>query len=60
MGDESRVLMSLRPVSFKYKAIYDPSGAQQYGLIAERPPRPPRSWPSSATTACLRRSGTTS
>jgi hypothetical protein len=35
MDDDSRVLMSLRPVSFRYKPEYDASGAQQYGLIAE-------------------------
>ncbi len=35
LGNESRVLMSLRPVSFKYKPMYDASGEQQYGLIAE-------------------------
>jgi hypothetical protein len=35
IGDESGVLMSLRPVSFRYKPEYDPDGLQQYGLIAE-------------------------
>lgn len=33
MGDTSDKLMKLRPVSFRYKA--DPSGSEQYGLIAE-------------------------
>jgi hypothetical protein len=35
MGDQSDVLMSLRPVSFRYKPEYDAEGGQQYGLIAE-------------------------
>jgi hypothetical protein len=35
IGDASRVLMSLRPVSFRYRPEYDPEGLQQYGLIAE-------------------------
>jgi hypothetical protein len=35
MADASSVLMELRPVSFRYKPQYDPSGAIQYGLIAE-------------------------
>jgi hypothetical protein len=35
IGDESGVLMSLRPVSFRYKPEVDASGAVQYGLIAE-------------------------
>ena len=35
MDADSRVLMSLRPVSFKYKPEIDPTQAQQYGLIAE-------------------------
>ncbi len=35
MGVESQVLMSLRPVRFKYRPEYDPEGRQQYGLIAE-------------------------
>jgi hypothetical protein len=33
MGDASARLMRLRPVAFRYKA--DPTGTQQYGLIAE-------------------------
>lgn len=33
MGAASDKLMKLRPVTFRYKA--DPTGAQQYGLIAE-------------------------
>jgi hypothetical protein len=33
MGNASDKLMKLRPVSFRYKA--DPTGTQQYGLIAE-------------------------
>jgi hypothetical protein len=35
IGDDSWVLMDLRPVAFKYKQQYDADGAQQYGLIAE-------------------------
>ncbi len=35
MGDESDVLLSLRPVSFQYKPEYDPQGLPQFGLIAE-------------------------
>lgn len=35
MGDQSNVIMSLRPVSFRYKESYDPTGSPQYGLIAE-------------------------
>ncbi|MGO9449784.1 MAG: tail fiber domain-containing protein [Candidatus Binataceae bacterium] len=33
MGDASDKLMKLRPVTFRYKT--DPTGARQYGLIAE-------------------------
>ncbi len=33
MGEASRGLMKLRPVTFRYKE--DPSGAMQYGLVAE-------------------------
>jgi hypothetical protein len=33
MGDASDKLMTLRPVAFRYKS--DPTGPQQYGLIAE-------------------------
>jgi hypothetical protein len=33
MGDASDKLMKLRPVIFHYKA--DPTGTQQYGMIAE-------------------------
>jgi hypothetical protein len=35
MGDESDVLLSLRPVSFQYKSELDPKGIPQFGLIAE-------------------------
>jgi len=35
MGDDSETLMSLRPVSFRYKPEYDASGSVRYGLIAE-------------------------
>ncbi len=47
MGEDSRVLQSLRPVAFRYTPNVDASGALQYGLIAEevaklgaRPVRP--------------------
>ena len=35
MGIVSDGLMKLRPVTFKYREEYDPSGLQQSGLIAE-------------------------
>ena len=35
MGDSSRVLMHLRPVRFHYKKDIDPTGLEQYGLVAE-------------------------
>jgi hypothetical protein len=35
MGGRSEVLLSLRPVSFRYKAEMDPQGMPQFGLIAE-------------------------
>jgi hypothetical protein len=35
MGDSSDVLLSLKPVSFKYKPQIDPKGLPQYGLVAE-------------------------
>jgi hypothetical protein len=35
MGDDSDVILHLRPVTFRYKPQYDPEGGQQYGLIAE-------------------------
>ena len=35
VGDASGVLLKLRPVSFRYRPERDPSGEQQYGLIAE-------------------------
>ena len=35
MGGASQALMDLRPVTFRYKAWLDPTGARQYGLIAE-------------------------
>jgi hypothetical protein len=35
MGDDSRVLMDLRPVRFRYKPEIDPTGAEQFGLVAE-------------------------
>ena len=35
MGDASDVLLSLQPVTFKYKAGIDPQGLPQFGLIAE-------------------------
>lgn len=35
IGPASDGLMSLRPVAFRYKAEIDPTGLEQYGLIAE-------------------------
>jgi len=35
MGDESDVLMKLRPVAFYYKPEVDDTQTQQYGLVAE-------------------------
>jgi hypothetical protein len=35
MGEDSDRLMSLRPVTFKYKPEYDRSQLRQYGLVAE-------------------------
>ena len=35
MADASAFLGELRPVTFRYKHELDPSGARQYGLIAE-------------------------
>src|SRR5205814_10232100 len=35
MGTASAKVLQLRPVTFRYKPEIDPSGTQQYGLIAE-------------------------
>jgi hypothetical protein len=35
IGDASDVLLALRPVAFRYRPEIEPSGALQYGLIAE-------------------------
>src|SRR5207244_572937 len=35
MGDASSGLLKLRPVRFRYKKDLDPSGLEQYGLVAE-------------------------
>lgn len=35
MSDSTRALMKLRPVRFRYKKDIDPSGLEQYGLVAE-------------------------
>jgi hypothetical protein len=35
MGDSTGKLMELRPVRFRYKKEIDPSGLEQYGLVAE-------------------------
>ena len=35
MGDASHGLMRLRPVTFRYKPEIDPTGLEQYGLVAE-------------------------
>jgi uncharacterized coiled-coil protein SlyX len=35
MGKTSEALLSLRPVTFRYKKNIDPKGAPQFGLVAE-------------------------
>jgi hypothetical protein len=35
LADESAVLLSLRPVAFRYKAEIDPEAIPQFGLVAE-------------------------
>jgi len=35
MGDETDLLMKLRPVKFYYKPELDPTHTRQYGLVAE-------------------------
>ena len=35
MGNASEALLSLRPVTFRYKKNIDPKGAPQFGLVAE-------------------------
>ena len=35
MGDASKILLSLRPVTFSYKPEIDPQGSPQFGLVAE-------------------------
>jgi septal ring factor EnvC (AmiA/AmiB activator) len=35
MGKSSEVLLSLRPVTFRYKPELDPNGLAQFGLVAE-------------------------
>ncbi len=35
MGDTSDQILSLRPVTFRYKQEIDPKGVQQFGLVAE-------------------------
>ncbi|PYS83438.1 MAG: hypothetical protein DMF70_06615 [Acidobacteria bacterium] len=35
MGEQSEAILSLRPVSFRYKKEFDPSGEAQFGLVAE-------------------------
>ncbi len=35
MGKASEALLSLRPVTFRYKKNIDPKGARQFGLVAE-------------------------
>jgi hypothetical protein len=35
MGGRSDAILSLRPVSFRYKSEIDPQGTPQFGLIAE-------------------------
>jgi hypothetical protein len=35
MGESSKVLLALRPVTFRYKAEIDPAHIRQFGLVAE-------------------------
>ena len=35
MDKQSEAILSLRPVSFRYKKNFDPQGAAQFGLVAE-------------------------
>ncbi len=35
MGDASDALLTMRPVTFRYKPELDPKGASQFGLVAE-------------------------
>jgi hypothetical protein len=35
MGEKSEAILALRPVSFRYKKELDPTGAPQFGLVAE-------------------------
>jgi hypothetical protein len=35
MDKASEVLLALQPVKFRYKKKFDPSGAAQFGLVAE-------------------------
>ena len=35
MGNASEALLSLRPVTFRYKKNIDPNGIAQFGLVAE-------------------------
>ena len=36
MGEASEAIFSLQPVTFRYRKELDPTGAQQFGLIAEQ------------------------
>jgi hypothetical protein len=48
LGEDSRRLLGLRPVRFRYKPQHDdPSRPLQYGLVAER-------WPKSFPSWCIR------
>jgi hypothetical protein len=35
MGDASKALFALRPITFRYKQELDPEGVRQFGLVAE-------------------------
>jgi hypothetical protein len=35
MGEASEAILSLRPVTFRYKPVIDPQGIPQFGLVAE-------------------------
>jgi hypothetical protein len=60
IGDSSSALMKLRPVRFHYKQDVDPSGLEQFGLVAEEVARFTQVWSCTARTASRRRCATTS
>jgi hypothetical protein len=36
MDDTSEAILSLQPVTFRYKKVVDPDGTPQFGLVAEQ------------------------